>query len=147
MKVPGKPATRVELLLATQSTSELPFNKEARTVTEVYSVSDHFVNKDPSVRTLYDQLVSLVRTFGPVEEDPKKTSIHLNRKSALAGVETRRNNFLLTIKSDHPIKSPRVEKVEKISSNRFYHKVRISSPDDFDEELKNWLQEAYALAE
>jgi|KBSSwiStaDraftv2_1062776.scaffolds.fasta_scaffold76119_2 uncharacterized protein DUF5655 len=147
MKVPGKPATRVELLLATQSTSELPFNKEARTVTEVYSVSDHFVNKDPSVRTLYDQLVSLVRTFGPVEEDPKKTSIHLNRKSALAGVETRRNNFLLTIKSDHPIKSPRVEKVEKISSKRFYHKVRISSPDDFDEELKNWLQEAYALSE
>ena len=147
MKEPGKPATRVELLLATQSTSELPFNKEARTVTEVYSVSDHFVNKDPNVRTLYDQLVSLVRTFGPVEEDPKKTSIHLNRKSALAGVETRRNNFLLTIKSDHPIKSPRVEKVEKISSKRFYHKVRISSPDDFDEELKNWLQEAYALSE
>jgi hypothetical protein len=116
-------------------------------VTELYSVSDHFVNKDPGVRTLYDQLVSLVRTFGPVEEDPKKTSIHLNHKSALAGVETRRNNFLLTIKSDHPIKSPRVEKVEKISSKRFYHKVRISSPDDFDEELRSWLKEAYALSE
>jgi len=114
---------------------------------ENYSVSDHFVNKDPSVRALYDQLVALVRTFGPVEEDPKKTSIHLNRKSALAGVETRKNNFLLTIKSDYPIKSPRVEKVEKISSKRFYHKVRISSPNDFDEELKTWLKEAYALSE
>lgn len=114
---------------------------------EIYSVSDHFVNKDPSVRILYDQLVSLLRTFGPVEEDPKKTSIHLNRKSALAGVETRRNNLLLTIKSDHPIKSPRVEKVEKISSKRFYHKVRIASPKDFDDELKNWLKEAYALSE
>ncbi len=116
-------------------------------MTESYSVSDHFVNKDPALRTLYDRLVSLVRTFGPVEEDPKKTSIHLNRKSALAGVETRRNNFLLTIKSDHLIKSPRVEKVEKISSRRFYHKVRISSADDFDDELKTWLQEAYALSE
>jgi hypothetical protein len=147
MKVPGRPAIPAGLLLATQSTYELPFNKETRTVTEIYSVSDHFVNKDPSVRTLYDQLVFLVRTFGPVEEDPKKTSIHLNRKSALAGVETRRNNILLTIKSDHPIKSSRVEKVEKISSKRFYHKVRISSPDDFDEELKSWLQEAYALSE
>ena len=111
-----------------------------------YSVTDHFVNKDPSVRALYDQLVSLLKTFGPVEEDPKKTSIHLNRKSALAGVETRKNNLLLTIKSDHSIKSPRVEKVEKISSKRFYHKVRISSPNDFDEELKAWLKEAYALS-
>ena len=113
---------------------------------DIYSVSDHFVNKDPSVRELYDQLVALLHTFGPVEEDPKKTSIHLNHKSALAGVETRRNNFLLTIKSDHPIKSPRVEKVEKISSKRFYHKVRISSPKDFDEELKTWLKEAYLLS-
>jgi Domain of unknown function (DUF5655) len=114
---------------------------------EKYSVIDHFVNKDPLVRTLYDQLVMLLRTFGPVEEDPKKTSIHLNRKSALAGVETRKNYFLLNIKSDHPIKSPRVEKAEQISSKRFHHKVRISSPNDFDEELKTWLKEAYALSE
>jgi len=114
---------------------------------ETYSVGDHFVNKDPSVRALYDQLVSLLRTFGPVEEDPKKTSIHLNRKSALAGVETRKNYFLLNVKSDHSIKSPRIEKAEQVSSKRFHHKVRISSLKDFDEELKAWLKEAYALSE
>lgn len=114
---------------------------------ETYSVSDHFVNKDPSVRVLYDQLVSLLRTFGPVEEDPKKTSIHLNRKSALAGVETRKNYLLLNMKADHPIKSPRTEKAEQVSSKRFHHKVRISSPKDFDEELKTWLKEEYALSE
>jgi len=116
-------------------------------MTETHSVSDHFVNKDPSVRALYDQLVSLLRTFGPIEEDPKKTSIHLNRKSALAGVETRKNCFLLTIKSDHPTTNPRIEKTERISAKRFYHKVRISSPKDLDEELKNWLKEAYILSE
>ena len=111
------------------------------------SVNDHFVNKDPSVRALYDQLVSLLRTFGPIEEDPKKTSIHLNRRSALAGVETRKDCLLLNIKSDHPIKSPRVEKAEQVSSRRFHHKVRISSPSHFDEELKTWLKEAYFLSE
>jgi len=114
---------------------------------ETYSVSDHFVNKDPSVRVLYDQLIMLVRALGPIQEDPKKTSIHLNRKSALAGVETRKNYLLLNIKSDHAIKSPRVAKTEQISAKRFHHKVRISSPNDFDEELKMWLQEAYILSE
>lgn len=113
---------------------------------ESYLVSDHFVNKDPSVRKLYDQLVSFLRTFGPVEEDPKKTSIHLNRKSALAGVEARKNYLLLNIKSDHAITSPRIEKAEQVSAKRFHHKVRISSPQDFDEELKTWLQEAYVLS-
>ena len=114
---------------------------------ETYSVSTHFVNRDPSVRGLYDRLVSLLRTFGPIEEDPKKTSIHLNRKSALAGVEVRKDYLLLNIKSDHPIKSPRIEKAEQISAKRFHHKVRISSDKDFDEELKSWLREAYLLSE
>jgi hypothetical protein len=116
-------------------------------VAETYSVHDHFINKDPAVRALYDQLISLVRTFGPVAEDPKKTSIHLNRKSALAGVETRKDCILLNIKSDHKINSPRIEKTEQVSSKRFHHKVRISSPRDFNEDLKAWLQEAYVLSE
>lgn len=74
-----------------------------------------------------DQLVSLLHTFGSIEENPKKTSIHLNRKSALAGVETRKNYLLLNMKSDHAIKSPRIEKAEQVSARRFHHKVRIST--------------------
>ena len=114
---------------------------------ETYTVNDHFINKDPSVRTLYDRLVSLLQTFGPIQEDPKKTSIHLNRKSALAGVETRKDYLLLNIKSNHAIKNPRIVKAEQVSAKRFHHKVRISSPNDIDEELKTWLEEAYLLSE
>ena len=116
-------------------------------MTETYSVKDHFLNKDPSVRALYDQLLSILQAFGPITEDPKKTSIHLNRKSALAGVETRKDGLLLNIKSDHQIKSPRIEKAEQVSAKRFHHKVRISSTKDLDEELKTWLKEAYLLSE
>jgi len=116
-------------------------------MTETYSVKDHFVNKDSSVRALYDQLLLILPTFGPVMEDSKKTSIHLNHKSALAGVETRKDCLLLNIKSDHQIKSPRIEKAEQVSAKRFHHKVRIASPKDLDEELKAWLKEAYLLSE
>jgi hypothetical protein len=113
---------------------------------ETYTVNDHFINKDASVRALYDQLVSLVQSFGPIQEDPKKTSIHLNRKSALAGVETRKDYLLLNIKSNHAIKNPRIVKAEQVSAKRFHHKVRISSPNDLDEELKTWLEQAYILS-
>jgi hypothetical protein len=116
-------------------------------MSQMYSVSDHFVNKNSSIRALYDQLISFLRTLGPIEEDPKKTSIHLNRKSALAGVETRKDCLLLNIKSGHPIHSPRIEKAEQVSARRFHHKVRISSLNDLDEELKTWLVEAYRLSE
>ena len=55
-------------------------------MTETYSVEDHFVNKDSAVRELYEGLLKLLKTFGPIIEEPKKTSIHLVRVSALAGV-------------------------------------------------------------
>ena len=111
------------------------------------SIDDHFVNKDPSVRTLYDQLLKTLHEIGPIEQDPKKTSIHINRNSALVGVETRKNYLLLTIKADHKIDHPRIEKIEQISARRFYHKVRITSREDFDAELNGWLKDAYILAE
>jgi len=111
------------------------------------SVHAHFLNKDPSVRALYDLLLKTLGKFGPIEEDPKKTSIHLNRNSALVGVETRKDCLLLTIKADHKINRPRIEKLEQISAQRFYHKVRIRSVEDFDAELNSWLKDAYQLAE
>jgi hypothetical protein len=112
-----------------------------------FSVNDHFVNKEPAVRKLYDDLLKILNGFGPVTEAPNKTSIHIDRKTALIGVETRRDCLLLTIKADHKINSPRIEKQEQISSRRFYHKVRVKSSRDFDSELKSWLKDAYNLAE
>jgi hypothetical protein len=111
------------------------------------SMNDHFVNKDSAVRALYDRLLRTLNKFGPIQEDPKKTSIDINRNSALVGVETRKDCLLLTIKTDHLINNPRIEKFEQISARRFYHKVRISSSKDFDAELNGWLKNAYALAE
>jgi hypothetical protein len=111
------------------------------------SINEHFVSKDPSVRALYDHLLKTLKTFGPIEQDPRKTSIDINRNSALVGVDTRKNCLLLTFKADHKINNPRIEKYEQISARRFYHKVRISTREDFDAELSGWLKAAYALAE
>jgi hypothetical protein len=111
------------------------------------TVNDHFVNKDPSIRALYDRLLKILNKYGPITEAPKKTSIHIDRNSAIVGVETRKDCILLTVKADHKIENPRVEKFEQISAHRFYHKVRVKSLKDFDAELKTWLKDAYALGE
>jgi len=111
-----------------------------------YSVDDHFVGKDPSVRKLYDKLLSSTRRLGAIREEPKKTSIHIVNATALAGVEVRKNYILLNIKSDHPIESPHVEKSEKISARRYHHKLKLSSASEVDEELQGWLNGAYDLS-
>jgi hypothetical protein len=111
-----------------------------------YTVDAHFAGKDAVVRETYDRLLAAVRQFGPVAEDPKKTSIHLNRKTALAGVAVRKRYLILTIKADCPFDGARVLKSEQTSANRFHHEVKLSSPGEIDDELRRWLTAAYELS-
>jgi Domain of unknown function (DUF5655) len=115
-------------------------------MTDTYTLNDHFAGKEPIVRTLYDKLLEVLHSFGSIIEEPKKTSIHLVNKSALAGVETRKSYLLLNIKADHKLDSPRIQRAEQVSASRFHHKVKIEALDDFDMELEGWLKEAYLIS-
>jgi hypothetical protein len=111
-----------------------------------FSVALHFAGKEPATRKIYDRLLQASGKFGPVVEDPKKTSIHLVNKTAFAGVVTRKNAIVLTVKSDREIASPRIHKSQQTSASRFHHEVRLTSPADVDAELTGWLKAAYELS-
>lgn len=110
------------------------------------SISQHFENKDPVVKAIYERILNEARKFGAVTEEPKKTSIHLVNKSAFAGVTTRRNALILNIKSAEPIKHARIAKSEQISARRFHQEVKLTSPDEVDAVLVGWLKDAYAIS-
>jgi len=111
-----------------------------------FTINSHFKGKDPVVREIYDQLKRAIKSFGPLLEDPKKTSIHIVNKSALAGVATRKAHIVLTIKSDRKLASPRIFKSEQTSASRFHHEVKLTSPAEVDKELIGWLEDAYRLS-
>jgi uncharacterized protein DUF5655 len=98
------------------------------------------------VRAIYGRILQAVSRLGPFTEDPKKTSIHLVRQTAFAGIATRKTALLLTLKAERDIRSPRVSGHEQASKNRWHLVVRLSDPAEVDAELLGWLREAYALA-
>jgi hypothetical protein len=114
--------------------------------TNGFTVTSHFESRDAAVRQIYDRLLKAAGKFGPVAEEPKKTSIHLVNKTAFAGIATRKSALVLTIKSDRRLSSPRIHKSEQTSANRFHHEVKLSRPAEVDAELVNWLKNAYALS-
>lgn len=112
-----------------------------------FTVRSHFVNKDEWVREIYDQLLKTAKGFGRVIEALRKTSIHLVNSTAFAGVATRKNSLNLTLKGDHKLASPRIHKTEQVSARRFHHELKLTSPDELDGELSEWLREAYLVSE
>ena len=110
------------------------------------TVESHFTRSDPVVLATYRRLLEAARALGRVAEEPKKTSIHLVRDTAFAGVATRRSSLILTLKSAKDIRSPRIAKRERTSAHRWHVEVRLEKPADVDRQLTNWLTAAYDLA-
>ena len=112
----------------------------------MFTVAQHFEGRAPAVRAIYQQITRAAKMIGPFTEEPKKTSIHLARRSAFAGVATRKDALLLTIKSAVDINSPRIIKHERASAHRWHLVVRLDDPNQVDGELKSWLRDAMALS-
>lgn len=110
------------------------------------SVADHFSGKSASVADTYARILEAVARLGRFREEPKKTSIHLVRESALAGVQVRKDSLILNVKTDYPIESPRVLKSEKLSTRRFHTQFRLGSPRDVDSEMGRWLKDAWKIS-
>ena len=100
-----------------------------------------------TVAEIYKRILAAAESIGPFREEPKKTSIHLARRSAFAGVATRKDALILTIKSASDIRSKRIVRREQASANRWHLEVRLDDPKQVDRELKSWLADAMRLSE
>ena len=110
------------------------------------SVGQHFVGCSPDVRRIYDLILGASKRFGTVREDPKNTSIHLVNRSAFAGIQTRRDSIVLTLKSADNIDSERIFRRQQASANRWHLEVKLSSAEQVDRELVAWLEAGYKIS-
>jgi hypothetical protein len=94
---------------------------------------------------LWDRTLDAMEPLGEFREEMKKTSVHLVRGSAFAGVHPRKQHLLLTIKAMKPIRSSRVLKTEQVSKNRWHLEVKLATEKDIDGMLLGWLRDAYDL--
>ena len=111
-----------------------------------HTIAEHFEGREPSVKATYARILAASRKLGPFHEEPKKTSIHLARTTAFAGVATRKSALTLTVKSASDIASERIAKRERASANRWHLEIRLERPEEVDRQLISWLKAAYALA-
>jgi len=107
--------------------------------------ADALSSASPVARALYEELLHALAPFGAFEVEVKKTSIHLVRSSAFAGVHPRTRHLLLTFKAAAPISSGRIVKMQQVSKNRWHLDVKLAVAGDLDAELLGWLRAAYEI--
>ena len=106
---------------------------------------DAIARADPALQRVYARLLRAVQAFGPVKEDRGERSALLRSRGGFVGVHPKRDGLDLQIVTDHVIRAARVTKVDPVSARRFHVHVRLTSDTDVDDQLLEWLREAYDL--
>jgi hypothetical protein len=117
-----------------------------RSPSSAVGIDKHFENKTPAVRASYQRILEAARALGPFHEESKRTSIHLVRRTAFAGVATQKTALILTLKADSDHPAAGATRRQRTSANRWHLEFRLERPEDIDRALIRLLEKAYALA-
>ena len=110
-------------------------------------VEDQYKGKE-NLLPVYEGLLSVVKSFGKdVIVTPKKTSVSIIRKKQFALIKpATKTRIDLGLKLKDKPTTDRLENSGPFGT-MCTHRVRISDVDQIDDELKQWLKEAYNKSE
>ena len=112
---------------------------------------DAFFAADPTVIPLYQALESLLYALGDVTRKVQKTQISFSSGKGFAyvwlpihKVKGRPEHYvILSFTLNHQVVSRRIVESAEPYPSRWMHHLILSAQEDLDEELLDWLREAY----
>lgn len=106
-------------------------------------VSNQYKGKE-ALKRIHDAIVTYVKTLGAdVEIAPKKTSVSLRRSKQFALIQPstkKRIDLGINLKGAAPVGRL------KAMSGMCTHKIALTAPSEFDDEVKAWVSAAYDKA-
>ena len=106
-------------------------------------VDRHFAGGPAELRAAFDTLVAALPA--DVDIDGLKTVIVLAARTTFCYVVVQRDRLSIGVFLDRALVSPRITKVDHVSSGKVASVVEVREPGEIDDELCGWLTEAYDL--
>jgi DNA-binding response OmpR family regulator len=110
------------------------------------TVERTFAGRPPVQREIYASIIAYLRSLGPVHEDAVRVGVFLKHESKLAEVRPMARALSLNLVLPRHMDSPRVLRRLRMTAERTVHVIRLTAVTDVDDEVREWLTEAYISA-
>jgi hypothetical protein len=110
-----------------------------------HDLKHHFDGKPREIRALFNQVVAVVRSIGPVRVLPEKTRIAFQVRMSFAQITPRSKWLDGHVVLARRLASPRFRTVQTFSPRNHLHTFRLTGAEDIDDEFRRWVAEAYEV--
>ena len=112
-----------------------------------HTLASHFAGKPKNVRVIFDKLLEVATTNGPVTVLFEKTRIAFQVRMSFAAFVIRQNWVDGHVVLARRLENPRFRRIETFSPQNHLHAFRFESVNEIDDEVASWFAEAYRVGE
>jgi hypothetical protein len=107
------------------------------------SVEEYFSTGPPFERPVFDAVMAHLATVGPVHVEPVSVGIFLKRSRTFAELRPMTKWVAVSFSLPRTLTSGRISRKVYDAGATKYHVVNVRTADEVDDELLDWLAEAY----
>lgn len=107
-------------------------------------LDEYFSTGPPWERPVFDTVMAHLATLGPVLVEPVSVGIFVKTSATFIQLRPMAKWVALWFPLTRTLDSSRITRKPVRSGQRVWHTVRLAEPADVDEQLREWLGEAYA---
>ena len=108
------------------------------------ALEDYLASGPPHERPIVEAVLAVLdESVGPVHVEPVSVGVFLKRSRTFAELRPLTRWETLSFGLSRRIDDSRIARHMAGSPNRVYHVVKLWTPEDVDEQVRDWLVEAY----
>ncbi len=95
------------------------------------------------VSEIYGAVIEHLITLGPVHDDAVNVGIFLKSDRKIAEFRPRVRSVLLSLYLPYEVNDARISRTLPAAADRVVHMINLTGVDQVDDQLRDWLTEAY----
>ena len=126
-----------------QCEREFDRTRQAHTCVPGNTIDETFAGARACQRPICDTVIAFVETLGPVHVDAVGVGVFLKHQSTFVELRPMARALSVNLVLPRVLEHARVARRMPASADRCVHCVRVADVADVDEQLREWLTEAY----
>ena len=110
------------------------------------TLEEYLTTGPPHERPVVEAVLAGLADVGPIHIEPVSVGIFLKRSRTFAELRPMTKWVAVSFALERTLASARIARKVYDAGRAKYHVVNVRTPDEVDDELLEWLTEAYALS-
>lgn len=107
------------------------------------TIDEYFSTGPSRERPIFEAVMEHLRTIGPVHVEPVSVGIFLKRARSFAQLRPMQQWVALSFSLPRTVRHRSISRKPIAHGGRYHHVVKLSEPEDLDDDIRAWLTEAY----